>query len=110
MLSGIFLFRFWEFGSWTEIYIDDQLPTVRRGGCVDFNINKCTYLHVCATEKKQTQKNKQTQKTNKQTNKQKKNTQRGGRLIFASNKQEPNEFWVPLFEKAYAKLLFYVFV
>ncbi len=27
----------------------------------------------------------------------------GGRLCYASNNQQQNEFWVPLFEKAYAK-------
>lgn len=27
-----------------------------------------------------------------------------GRLLFCSNKQEPNEFWGPLLEKAYAKI------
>jgi len=27
----------------------------------------------------------------------------GGRLCYASNREQQNEFWVPLFEKAYAK-------
>ena len=54
-LVGVFHFNFWNFGSWTEVIIDDQLPTV------------------------------------------------DGELVFAHNNEEPNEFWVPLFEKAYAK-------
>ncbi|CAF0866395.1 unnamed protein product [Brachionus calyciflorus] len=53
---GIFHFRFWYYGKWVDVAIDDRLP-------VDSNNN----------------------------------------LIFGKNKVLTNEFWFPLFEKAYAK-------
>jgi calpain-5 len=52
---GVFRFRFWKFGEWHEVLVDDQLPTVN------------------------------------------------GRLLYASSRNR-NEWWVPLVEKAYAKL------
>lgn len=51
---GVFRFRFYRFGEWYEVVIDDKLPT------------------------------------------------RNGKLIYLRAK-EPNEFWSPLVEKAYAK-------
>ena len=65
---GIFHFKFWEFGEWVEVIIDDRLPVALKdvpiGG--GFLAKK-------------------------------------DELVFARNKTETNEFWVPLFEKAYAK-------
>ncbi|CAG8502677.1 7767_t:CDS:1 [Funneliformis mosseae] len=52
---GVFRFRFYRFGEWIEVVVDDYLPT------------------------------------------------RDGRLIYARSKDQ-NEMWVPLLEKAYAKL------
>jgi hypothetical protein len=56
--TGLFHFRFWQFGLWYDVVIDDYLP-----------FNKKTIQPWCSW-----------------------------------NRQEPNEFWVSLIEKAYAKL------
>jgi hypothetical protein len=47
--AGIFHFRFWLYGEWVEVVVDDLLPFYP-----------------------------------------------DGRLVFSSNKLEPNEFWAPL--------------
>lgn len=47
--SGIFHFRFWLYGEWVDVVIDDRLPVWP-----------------------------------------------DGKLVFCSNKQQPNEFWGPL--------------
>ncbi|KAI8792980.1 calpain-8 [Biomphalaria glabrata] len=53
--NGSFHCRFWQFGLWVDVYVDDLLPTV------------------------------------------------DGNLLFARS-SDPNEYWVSLVEKAYAKL------
>lgn len=54
---GIFHFRFWYYGKWVDVVVDDRIP-------VDLENN----------------------------------------FLFSHNKENSNEFWLPLFEKAYAKL------
>lgn len=56
--AGIFHFRFWQFGVWYDVVIDDYLP-----------FNEQTNQPYCSW-----------------------------------NRQEPDEFWVALIEKAYAKI------
>ena len=58
--SGIFRFNFWRYGAWSEVIIDDRLPT------------------------------------------------KDGKLIFAHNRNTPDEFWGALVEKAYAKSVSFV--
>lgn len=61
--NGMFHFRFWMYGDWIDVVVDDRLP----------------YWP-------------------------------DGRLLFCSNKQQPNELWGALLEKAYAKLVaFFLF-
>ncbi|XP_076095147.1 uncharacterized protein LOC143065457 isoform X1 [Mytilus galloprovincialis] len=55
--DGVFHCRFWRFGHWSEIYIDDKLPTSGRGG-----------------------------------------------LYGAHSNTDPNEMWVALLEKAFARM------
>lgn len=54
--TGAFHFKFWSYGKWKDVIVDDYLP-------VDSN----------------------------------------DKLLFSSNKNNPNEFWCSLLEKAYAK-------
>ncbi|XP_064594620.1 calpain-8-like isoform X2 [Liolophura sinensis] len=53
--AGIFLFRFWSYGAWRDVVIDDYLPCNEAG------------------------------------------------LLYCRNREEPNEFWAALLEKAFAK-------
>ncbi len=57
LLTGMFCFKFWLYGDWVSVVVDDRLP---------FWPND--------------------------------------KLVFCSNKQQPNELWGSLLEKAYAKI------
>ena len=75
-IIGIFHFRFWLYGEWVDVVIDDRLFFIHA-----FLLNKRKIILFIRLPF----------------------WQKNGQLVFASNKQQPNEYWAPLLEKAYAK-------
>lgn len=72
--AGIFFFRFWVYGEWVSVVIDDRLPFV---GDIHDEKNFTMKFLFCSDKEEQ---------------------------MDTIKKHELTEFWAPLLEKAYAKL------